>query len=187
MFSIAVGFAVVSLYATHALGPNRKTKVKLESFECGIETQGNARVPFSIKYFFGLLLLICLNGFGQTILNLNKNKTIVFGNLYRPNFKIDSLKESIDPFPYLQISESIISSQFKNKYKYFNRQYIGYLSTNNEIILVVQMLNFKHKRKVRELYYEDWERQFINGFGEFYEKNTALFNISITMKTIKRF
>lgn len=29
MFTIAVGFAVVSLFATHKLGPLRKTKVKL--------------------------------------------------------------------------------------------------------------------------------------------------------------
>lgn len=58
MFTIAVGFAVVSLIATHALGPKRKTKVKLESFECGIETQGNARVPFSIKYFLVAILFV---------------------------------------------------------------------------------------------------------------------------------
>jgi len=58
MFTIAVGFAVVSLYATHALGPKRKTKTKLESFECGIETQGNARVPFSIKYFLVAILFV---------------------------------------------------------------------------------------------------------------------------------
>ena len=58
MFTIAVGFAAVSLIATHALGPKRKTKVKLESFECGIETQGNARVPFSIKYFLVAILFV---------------------------------------------------------------------------------------------------------------------------------
>jgi NADH-quinone oxidoreductase subunit A len=58
MFTIAVGFALVSLFATHALGPKRKTKVKLESFECGIETQGNARVPFSIKYFLVAILFV---------------------------------------------------------------------------------------------------------------------------------
>lgn len=58
MFTIAVGFAVVSLIATHALGPKRKTKVKLESFECGIETKGNARVPFSIKYFLVAILFV---------------------------------------------------------------------------------------------------------------------------------
>ncbi len=58
MFTIAVGFAIVSLWATHALGPARKTKVKLESFECGIEAQGNARVPFSIKYFLVAILFV---------------------------------------------------------------------------------------------------------------------------------
>lgn len=58
MFTIAVGFAVVSLIATHVLGPKRKTKVKLESFECGIETQGNARVPFSVKYFLVAILFV---------------------------------------------------------------------------------------------------------------------------------
>lgn len=58
MFTIAVGFAAVSLWATHALGPKRKTRVKLESFECGIETQGNARVPFSIKYFLVAILFV---------------------------------------------------------------------------------------------------------------------------------
>jgi NADH-quinone oxidoreductase subunit A len=58
MFTIAVGFAAVSLLATHLLGPKRKTKVKLESFECGIEGQGNARVPFSIKYFLVAILFV---------------------------------------------------------------------------------------------------------------------------------
>jgi NADH-quinone oxidoreductase subunit A len=58
MFVIAVGFAAVSLWATHVLGPKRKTKVKLESFECGIEGQGNARVPFSIKYFLVAILFV---------------------------------------------------------------------------------------------------------------------------------
>jgi NADH-quinone oxidoreductase subunit A len=58
MFTIAVGFALVSLLGTHLLGPLRKTKTKLESFECGIEAQGNARVPFSIKYFLVAILFV---------------------------------------------------------------------------------------------------------------------------------
>jgi NADH-quinone oxidoreductase subunit A len=58
MFTIAVGFAAASLWLTHILGPKRKTKVKLESFECGIEGQGNARVPFSIKYFLVAILFV---------------------------------------------------------------------------------------------------------------------------------
>lgn len=58
MFTIAIGFAAISLYATHALGPKRNSKIKLESFECGIAPQGNARIPFSIKYFLVAILFV---------------------------------------------------------------------------------------------------------------------------------
>ena len=51
MFVVALGFVVIMLFLTHQLGPKKKSKVKLETFECGIEVQGNARLPFSIKYF----------------------------------------------------------------------------------------------------------------------------------------
>jgi NADH-quinone oxidoreductase subunit A len=58
MFIIAFGFVAVSMLATHYLGPKRKTKVKLESFECGIHSEGNARLPFSIKYFLVAILFV---------------------------------------------------------------------------------------------------------------------------------
>jgi NADH-quinone oxidoreductase subunit A len=46
------------MIATHALGPKRKSKVKLDTFECGIESKGNARVPFNIKYFLVAILFV---------------------------------------------------------------------------------------------------------------------------------
>ncbi len=58
MFLLAVGFIVVTMLATHYFGPKRKTIIKLESFECGIETKGNARVPFNIKYFLVAILFV---------------------------------------------------------------------------------------------------------------------------------
>ena len=58
MFLVAAGFVGVTMVATHLLGPKRKTKTKLESFECGIESQGNARVPFNIKYFLVAILFV---------------------------------------------------------------------------------------------------------------------------------
>ena len=58
MFLVALGFVGVTMVATHLLGPKRKTQIKLESFECGIEPQGNARVPFNIKYFLVALLFV---------------------------------------------------------------------------------------------------------------------------------
>ena len=49
---------VTTMVATHLLGPKRKTKIKLDSFECGIESHGNARLPFSIKYFLVAILFV---------------------------------------------------------------------------------------------------------------------------------
>lgn len=58
MFGVALGFVVLVMVLTHLLGPKRKTKIKLESFECGIESKGNARIPFSIKYFLVAILFV---------------------------------------------------------------------------------------------------------------------------------
>lgn len=57
-FMVAAGFVVTTMVATHLIGPKRKTSDKLENFECGIEAQGNARLPFSIKYFLVAILFV---------------------------------------------------------------------------------------------------------------------------------
>ena len=54
----ALGFTGFVILVTHLVGPKRKSKVKSESFECGIEVQGNARIPFSIKYFLVAILFV---------------------------------------------------------------------------------------------------------------------------------
>jgi NADH-quinone oxidoreductase subunit A len=58
MFIVAVGFVLTTMFATHLLGPKRKSEIKLDSFECGIEPQGNSRQPFSIKYFLIAILFV---------------------------------------------------------------------------------------------------------------------------------
>ncbi|HLT82008.1 MAG TPA: NADH-quinone oxidoreductase subunit A [Cyclobacteriaceae bacterium] len=58
MFFLAVVFVGVTMIVTHKLGPLRKTKVKLESFECGIESKGNARLPLHIRYFLVAILFV---------------------------------------------------------------------------------------------------------------------------------
>jgi NADH-quinone oxidoreductase subunit A len=58
MFIVAMGFVVGTLFITHKLGPQRKSKIKTDTFECGIEVQGNARIPFSIKYFLVAILFV---------------------------------------------------------------------------------------------------------------------------------
>lgn len=58
MFLVALGFVITTMIASHWLGPKRKTKIKLDSFECGVESQGNARLPFAIKYFLVAILFV---------------------------------------------------------------------------------------------------------------------------------
>src|SRR5882672_5903409 len=57
-FVVAFGFVATTMLATHLLGPKHKSKIKLDPFECGIESQGNARIPFSIKYFLVAILFV---------------------------------------------------------------------------------------------------------------------------------
>ena len=57
-FCVAAGFVVTTMVVTHLVGPKRKTADKLQSFESGIESVGNARLPFSIKYFLTAILFV---------------------------------------------------------------------------------------------------------------------------------
>ena len=54
----AMGFIASTMIVTHILGPRRSTKLKDEAFECGIESQGDARTPISIKYFLVAILFV---------------------------------------------------------------------------------------------------------------------------------
>ena len=40
------------------LGPKRHSANKDKNFECGIESVGNARIPFSVKYFLVAILFV---------------------------------------------------------------------------------------------------------------------------------
>jgi len=56
--TFAIGFIVLVLIVTHILGPRLKSKTKSASFECGIESQGDARFPVSIRYFLTAILFV---------------------------------------------------------------------------------------------------------------------------------
>lgn len=58
--AVGLGFVLLSLAGTHFLGPKQKKSNtrKNESFECGIEVEGNARTPFSVKYFLTAILFV---------------------------------------------------------------------------------------------------------------------------------
>jgi NADH-quinone oxidoreductase subunit A len=58
---VALGFVIVVMTTTHFIGGKRKrirTLRKDENFECGIEIKGNARFPFTVRYFLIAILFV---------------------------------------------------------------------------------------------------------------------------------
>ena len=58
LFVLAASFVVGTIILTHYLGPKRSTDEKLDNFESGIEQVGNARRPFSIKFYLVAILFV---------------------------------------------------------------------------------------------------------------------------------
>lgn len=54
----AIGFIVTTMIVTHSIGPKRKSELKDAPFECGIDSEGDARTPISIKYFLTAILFV---------------------------------------------------------------------------------------------------------------------------------
>ena len=89
MFIIALGFVVTTMLASHWLGPKRKTKIKLDSFECGVEGQGNARLPFAIKYFLVAILFVLFD------------IEVIFMYPWAVNFKELGMKGVVEVFSFI--------------------------------------------------------------------------------------
>ena len=55
---LAIGFVVLTIIGSSFLGPKRSSINKDKNFECGVESVGNARIPFSVKYFLVAILFV---------------------------------------------------------------------------------------------------------------------------------
>jgi NADH-quinone oxidoreductase subunit A len=57
-FLFAIGFVGLMMGLSHFFGPKRNTEDKLQNFESGIESVGNARQPMAVKYFLVAILFV---------------------------------------------------------------------------------------------------------------------------------
>ena len=55
---VAIALAAVMVIASSLIGRHRNTKVKLSAYECGIETVGDARGRFSVRFYMVAMLFI---------------------------------------------------------------------------------------------------------------------------------
>jgi len=58
MLGVALGLGTVLVVLGAWLGPKRPSKVKLDTYECGIEPVGEANVRFSVKFYILALLFL---------------------------------------------------------------------------------------------------------------------------------
>lgn len=56
--ALAACFVAVTIWVSDKLGPKKHSKVKDSTWECGIESLGNARIPFNVKYFLVAILFV---------------------------------------------------------------------------------------------------------------------------------
>ena len=55
---VAIGFAIVALLMAWLVRPERYNKVKLEPYECGIETHGDVWGRYSVQYYVIAVLFL---------------------------------------------------------------------------------------------------------------------------------
>jgi len=65
------------------------------------------------------------------------------------------------------------------KYKKYNRQYLAYESKEGSRYIIINLLNFKCKKKANKEF-EGWEEMFFIGLGDYYEENQIKFKINLT-------
>ncbi len=57
-FVVAVGFALFTLFASAIIGKRKVTPQKMLPYECGMDPVGEARKPFSVKFYIIAMLFI---------------------------------------------------------------------------------------------------------------------------------
>jgi hypothetical protein len=138
---------------------------------------------------FLMLFLLPISLFSQTPPLSNARLTrcgIIFKSDYPLPFEVN-VKERFTPSDGdVKAGEAILSKLSKFKLRKFMRQYIGYIDSNGDSILVVNLLKDLGSKK-NELYYKNWSNEFILGFGRIYEENTFLQRINLTTKQLESF
>lgn len=141
-----------------------------------------------------------------------KEVGVIFKENYKPPFQISNYKESFTPSKEQIIDvENILVEQYNlskkelidnlNKkseetFKYpkhvknvkkklckYKRQYVGYYTTEGDIIISINLLNFKNKNKAKE-YFPNWKDEYIIGLDGFYYDNIEYFSVNLSTKNL---
>lgn len=155
-----------------------------------------------MRYFFlGVLLLIITEGSYSQVSSflefsdpsLFNGKGYILNDDFSPKIILPVSSKFIRATPeQVYVAELIFMNKFsknttllyynnKNIKKYFwhyNRQYLGFQDKYGQTNIIINLLNFKNKRISGEKF-ENWEKYYFIGFGQFYERNTLRVKVNI--------
>ena len=60
-FLLAAGLAGIILLLSTFVGQRRRSRAKMEAYECGMHLTGDAREPFSVKFYLVAMIFILFN------------------------------------------------------------------------------------------------------------------------------
>jgi len=144
----------------------------------------------------------CQNGVAMRFKEFYRGKGIIFNSDYEPHIKIEEGAKQFTPSSdNIKMAEAFLvgnlfdveyndalngvyePSKLKERFSKYNRQYIGYITKNLDSVVIVHLLNFGNKRKAAANF-EDWENDYLVGFGKFYEKNVVTFLVNLTTRSV---
>ena len=152
------------------------------------------------------LILTTLASIAQQKVNFTLQKKmkiegVVFDDNYLPGFRIAEsfgrftptlsdiktaesyLLLNVPVVKYINLTGFYSPETLKNRFNTYKRQYIGYLTAKRDSIILIQLLNFKQKKKA-EISFKGWKQKVIVGFDGFYESNLKIFKINISNKSV---
>ena len=93
------------------------------------------------------------------------------------NFQI-KLYDSLNIRPIYTLKDDKAKTFIKH-FRYFNRQYSGYLDENKDTLVCIGLLNFKNKKIIKP-YFDDWKEEIFLCSGTFCKKNFKLCKVNLT-------
>lgn len=142
----------------------------------------------------------------------HKGNYVVFNKNYKAPFYISNFEKSFTPtLKQIKSAENLLIEQYnsskrnfidsinkhtaeelkypkkiknvKRKLCKYKRQYVGYITKNNDTIIAISLLNFKKKKKAN-VYFADWKDRYIIGFDGFYDKNVEYFSANLNTEQL---
>lgn len=151
---------------------------------------------------FFILLFFIVEGFSQQTdeyqnSSLFKKEGVIFTKDYKPRFKTPAGAVIFTPHKAdIALAEKILKDNFDQEigwgrkklsmdkiFKNYNRQYMGFLLPSGETLIIINLLNFKCRRKAKEMFH-GWEESFIIGHGSYYEQNSIIISVYLNQQRL---